>query len=111
MFLWSEHDTINHHERRYVAKEVKRLFSDTEIQFSSYFNSLLFLPVTLFRLASRFLPKKFLRKGAGSDFTIAGSSMFNGIFYRLFKLENTWLKRKTGMPFGISYLLIGRKRN
>jgi len=49
MSLWSEHDEVNQHKRRYRLNEVKTLFKDRagKILFSSYFNSILFIPILL----------------------------------------------------------------
>ncbi|MFM1745191.1 MAG: hypothetical protein RLZZ630_1128 [Bacteroidota bacterium] len=111
-FLWSDHDTVNHHVRRYTSKSFKNLFPEAEtIVFSSYFNSLLFLPVSIFRLLTRVFKNKskIIRQGSGSDFSI---SMFNWVepfFLRIFLIENTWLKRGIPAPIGISYLLAWKK--
>ena len=50
MSLWSHHDEINQHFRRYKLHEVDRLFKfdkNGKTIFSSYFNFFLFLPITL----------------------------------------------------------------
>ncbi len=110
-FLWSNHDTVNHHVRRYTANNFRKLFSDMgTIVFASYFNFLLFIPVSCFRLLSKILPTNSLREGAGSDFTIRGSQVFSGLFYHLFKSENLVLKNKFSFPFGISYMLLWSKK-
>lgn len=109
-FLWSQHDDINHHVRRYTGTEFSNLFSGTgKITYSTYFNCFLFLPVACFRLISRMLPSAIKRKGAGSDFTIKGSEVFSNLFYKIFSAENVLLKRQCSLPFGISYLLIWKK--
>lgn len=110
-FLWSNHDDVNHHIRRYTATQFKKLFDKNgRIIFQSYFNTLLFLPVSIFRLLSKLLPTNAIREGAGSDFTIKGSNVFSPLFYFLFKSENIFLKRKISFPFGISYLLLWTKK-
>ncbi|MBK9638571.1 MAG: class I SAM-dependent methyltransferase [Bacteroidetes bacterium] len=106
-FLWSQHDEVNHHIRRYTKKEFSTLFHGSgKIIYSTYFNFFLFLPVAIVRLLSQILPFAITRKGAGSDFTIKGSGIFSKFFYSIFKSENTFLKRKYTLPFGISYLLL-----
>ena len=48
MSLWSHHDVINHHFKRYKENEIKALFkkiNNGEEVFSSYFNFFLFLPI------------------------------------------------------------------
>lgn len=109
-FLWSQHDEINHHVRRYTGSEFSNLFSSSgKITYSTYFNCFLFFPVAFFRLISRILPSAIKRKGAGSDFTIHGSEVFSNVFYKIFSAENVLLKRQCSLPFGISYLLIWKK--
>lgn len=107
-FLWSHHDDVNHHKRRYTLKVFSRLFKD-KIIFSTYFNTILFLPVTSFRLLSRVLPLQKLRKGAGSDFTLNGQGMLSTLFYRLMGMEKYLLKKFIKLPAGISILLIWKK--
>ena len=48
MSLWSHHDVINHHFRRYRLNEIETLFNfkkDGTKIFGSYFNFFLFLPI------------------------------------------------------------------
>lgn len=109
-FLWSKHDEVNHHIRRYTSSQFNDLFSGSgKIIFGSYFNTLLFLPVSIFRLFSKLLPSGFMRKGAGSDFTITGGNFFSLFLFRLLSSERFWLNKARSFPFGISYLLIWKK--
>jgi ubiquinone/menaquinone biosynthesis C-methylase UbiE len=109
-FLWSQHDDINHHVRRYTRTEFSNLFSGSgKINYSSYFNFFLFLPVACFRFVSKIFPSAITRKGAGSDFTVKGSDLFSNLFYHIFSSENALIKRHYSLPFGISYMLIWKK--
>ncbi|CAN5555577.1 class I SAM-dependent methyltransferase [soil metagenome] len=109
-FLWSKHDEVNHHIRRYTASQFGKLFHENgKIIFGSYFNTLLFLPVTVFRLISKILPSGFMRKGAGSDFTITGGNSFSPLLFKLLSSERYWLNKARSLPFGISYLLLWKK--
>lgn len=110
-FLWSKHDEVNHHFRRYSENQYCNLYiSSGTILFKSYFNCLLFLPVLVFRVISKFLPTNFMRKGAGSDFTISGSNTFAPLLFHIFATERIWLNRKISCPFGISFLLLWTKK-
>jgi 2-polyprenyl-3-methyl-5-hydroxy-6-metoxy-1,4-benzoquinol methylase len=72
-FLWSKHDEVNHHFRRYSKKELKKLVSEAELKITylRYWNSTLFPVIFIQRLLSRSirnvsadefaLPPKFLR--------------------------------------------------
>lgn len=108
MFLWGPHDVVNQHYRRYVSKQLKNLLTPTHIQFLTYFNSLLFLPVAAVRVLSKLIP--FKRKGSGSDFGLIESKLLNSLFYKMFMLENSWLSKRIGLSFGVSLLAIAQKK-
>ena len=54
-WMWSAHDVVNHHKRRYSKRGLKRLIegSPLELEKIGYFNSLLFPLALAERLASR----------------------------------------------------------
>lgn len=108
MFLWGPHDVVNQHYRRYVSKQLKNLLTPTHIQFLTYFNSILFLPVAAVRILSKLIP--FKRKGSGSDFGLIESKLLNSLFYKMFMLENIWLSKRFGLSFGVSLLAIAQKK-
>jgi SAM-dependent methyltransferase len=110
--LWSNHDVINMHYRRYTAKALRKLVSDVgfEIKFESYFNFILFIPVLLYRSIVKFLFFKNKYNNSGSDFEVFKSNEFsNSFFYRLFSLERFFLSRGVRFPFGVSLAIIVRK--
>ncbi len=113
MFLWSHHDVINHHFRRYTMSLLKGVFlKDTsgKIAYSSYFNSLLFLSIATFRLASELIPKKWIRKGTGADNHIfAQESWTSKLLFQIFNLEKPWLNSGLTFPFGVSAMLCWKK--
>ncbi len=110
MSLWSHHDEVNHHCRRYRMNELKSLFiSSGLIQFYSYFNFLLFLPIYLIRILSKIFPVMFKREGSGSDFGMFKSKSLDSILHKLFILEKVPLKFGIKFPFGVSALLIWKK--
>ncbi len=112
-FLWSKHDEVNHHYRRYTAAGLDRVVrqADFTIQRTSYFNSLLFTPIALARSVANLLPEKKVPEGSsGSDFDAYQTGDFvNNIFYRLFRQERKLLGRNVRFPFGVSLLTIGQK--
>jgi SAM-dependent methyltransferase len=57
MMMWSGHDVINHHFRRYKKDGILKLLSHHHLKstYSSYFNTILFLPVLLVRLVKNAL--------------------------------------------------------
>ncbi|HKR04883.1 MAG TPA: class I SAM-dependent methyltransferase, partial [Bacteroidia bacterium] len=59
MQLWSHHDVVNQHYRRYLMPGLLKLFNDQEGQiiYKTYFNSILFIPIYFFRLLSKIVPE------------------------------------------------------
>ena len=111
-FLWSEHDIVNHHFRRYTRSKLKQILPSEEISLvhKTYFNSLLFFPIAIFRVLSRLVPARFYRKGSGADNTlVANDSFVNKLMFRVFETERKLL-RKVKFPFGVSLMVILRKK-
>lgn len=112
MSLWSQHDVVNHHFRRYKKAEVRALFTpenNGSERFSSYFNSILFPPIYLFRQLSRVLPKRKTKKHSGSDFGVFNNGITNKLLAALFKIELYWL-RFAKFPVGVSILYSWKKK-
>lgn len=106
LFLWSAHDDVNHHFRRYTGANLKALLAaGNKPVFHTYFNFWLFFPIAFFRLLSRILPlKKKDREDAGSDFFVMNSPFMNKVFYQIFYSENVFLSRHISLPVGVSIL-------
>lgn len=107
-FLWSQHDEINHHKRRYVLKNLQQVVhkADYELHYKSYFNTLLFPLIALLRFLSKFLPINTDSQRQG-DLRIPSQSI-NRFLTLLFASEG-FLLRCMGLPFGVSILLVARK--
>jgi SAM-dependent methyltransferase len=133
MFLWSEHDVVNHHFRRYTSKILRGVFDvgfgmsdvggmhasgidrfsekNTPI-FHSYFNFWLFFPIAAVRVFLRLFTKKHLAKPeqAQSDFdNFKSNSVINTVLKYIFLSENLFLKRLIPLPIGVSILSSWRK--
>ncbi|MDZ4667377.1 MAG: class I SAM-dependent methyltransferase [bacterium] len=111
MELWSKHDEVNHHFRRYRQREFLGLFKQEKIVYSSYFNFYLFLPIYALRNFSKLFPKQIKRSGSGSDFGLVKSILLNSFFYRMFLSENLFLNQYIKLPFGVSLLGIWQKQS
>lgn len=107
-FLWSEQDRVLEHRRRYLLKRLRQLVeknSALKIEYISYFNSVMFLPISGYRLVRKtanFLPGK-------SDAHIFNSSFLDKVFYPIFMAELKllpWIK----YPFGISIVAVLKKQ-
>lgn len=109
--LWSEHDDINEHKRRYTMKNFTRLFNNkSSIVFKSYFNSFLFLPVAAYRLVATAFKRKAKKKELRSDFNKIENSFATNILYKIFKSENRLLRKKIRFPIGLSIMVIAKKQ-
>ena len=104
MFLWSEHDVLNEHKRRYTLEELKGKLIDAgfTIEKISYFNTFLFPLISLVRMMNNLLK----RKGA-SEIDLP-HPFINFIIEKIFSLEKYFL-RIMNFPIGVSVLAVIRK--
>jgi SAM-dependent methyltransferase len=99
-WMWSAHDVVNHHKRRYSAKSLRRLIGDAglRIEVLSPFNSLLFPLAAGARLAGRIL-------GKDSSDDALPSKPVNALFETIFGLERYAIGR-VPFPPGVSLVAI-----
>lgn len=108
--LWSNHDIVNHHRRRYTKSSLLQLVtaSVADIRYLTYFNTLLFLPVWIFRKISRLWSNREAKPV--SDFAYSANNGFAGfLLEKIFSLE-IFLLRFLRFPFGVSLLLVLQKK-
>jgi len=106
-WLWSGHDEVNHHFRRYTRNSLRRAGEEAgwrQLR-TTYFNSLLFPIAATHRIA-----KKIGGSLTQSEFVPLPPSL-NTLFRRIFALERGIVRRcgARGMPFGLSILAVGRR--
>jgi SAM-dependent methyltransferase len=112
--LWSEHDEINQHKRRYRAGQLRRLVEEAgfDLQRVSYCNTALFLPVLAMRKAKNLL--RSVRRVRGDARKTLRSDLdeypapINAALYWLMRGE-TRLMRHVDLPFGVSILAVARR--
>lgn len=109
MWLWSEHDVINEHKRRYVKHQLRELLHQTDfhIEQLTYFNSYLFPSAVLARLARRLI-----RSVGKADLSMP-PPWANRLMTRVFASERRHLVPNglpRGFPTGLSLLAVARKR-
>jgi len=102
--LWSHHDEINHHKRRYTRYQLQERLRSAHFQVvrSSYFNCYLFP----FMVAGRMFGKV-VGQEPGLELSLP-SPVINGFLSRVFAAELPLLRR-IDLPFGGSILAIAKK--
>ncbi|MDZ7343395.1 MAG: class I SAM-dependent methyltransferase [candidate division KSB1 bacterium] len=115
MFLWTEHDVLNHHCRRYTASRLRQLLQRVDLVplKLSYFNTWLFPVIAAARVFTRM--KRFVEGKVKSNGQITMRTDFernlpllNGILRFIFASERFVLRRGS-FPFGTSLLSIAKK--
>jgi SAM-dependent methyltransferase len=103
-FLWSAHDVVHHHKRRYVMKQLRTVVtrSGYTVSYVSYFNSLLFPLIAGVRILH-----KLTGGGKGDDLTMP-SPLTNKLLTAIFASERFAIGRFS-LPFGVSLLLLAQR--
>lgn len=104
--LWSNHDVINLHYRRYSKNSLNLLIKNNtklKIKNISYWNSTLFLPVFLIRLLSRPFEKR--TKKTGVELIQPLPNFINNFLFKLLNFETFLINNGIKMPFGISLIV------
>lgn len=102
--LWSVHDILHHHKRRYTKPLLRALFRNTalRIRLLSYFNTWLFPIALVFRYY-----KKLLRKQDSREDNIPPAAI-NRLFAGIFASER-FLIGRISLPAGLSLILLAQK--
>jgi len=107
MSLWSEHDEINHHFRRYRSFEIEKLFTtlgNTREVLLSYYNARLFPLIYTARKISNIFSSKSKNDHHKSDFEKFKTGFLNGIFYRILEGESKALLKLKKYRIGVSII-------
>lgn len=101
-WLWSAHDENCMHKRRYNKKTLNGLLVQAgfQVEYLSYYNTLLFPPAALVRLLSKLFR---LDKGSSVENGFR-DSLLNQILYRIFSMEKSWIRKERTFPFGLSLI-------
>lgn len=114
MGLWSAHDTVHGHFRRYTQCSFERLWADLPVEtlLLSYFNSRLYPAIRIMRSISRWSGGTWGR--AGTD-VFMPPSVVNRLLTEVFAGESSLLaeilkgRRKQGFARGVSLVAVVRK--
>jgi SAM-dependent methyltransferase len=109
MSLWSSHDVINHHYRRYDLKQLAALFDagQWEILKASYFSSVLFPLIWGFRKIKNIRESR--ADAPPKHDNRFGPRVVDALLYYLFVSERRLL-RHGRLPIGSSLVLVARRR-
>ncbi len=107
--LWSKHDDINKHYRRYTKTSLNNKLKQAnfEIIKSSYWNFTLFIPIFLMRIINKINP--FKRKDSGDNLKKT-HPIINNLLFQLINIENKFLS-VFNFPFGVSVFSIVKRSN
>lgn len=99
-WMWSAHDVAHHHQRRYTAAGLEKVFraAGYRTAYRSHFNTLLFPLIAAARLAGK------LTKREGGDDAIPPKPL-NGLLKTIFGAERHAIGRAS-LPFGVSLALV-----
>lgn len=103
-WLWSQHDDLLHHKRRYLLHHLQQIVGNAgyNVHFVSYFNFVLFPLIAGVRLVQGLFNK-------GGNEQSMPPKLVNKILTLLFGLERH-LIGSLSLPFGVSLLLLAQKK-
>lgn len=102
-WMWSHHDVLHHHKRRYTLRRYRKLFAQSglTIETAGYFNTLLFPVAAALRLVKRW-------RGDESADDAMPSRGLNRLLTKIFSLEAPFAAAGL-LPFGVSIAVTARK--
>ncbi|HME87522.1 MAG TPA: class I SAM-dependent methyltransferase [Candidatus Nanoarchaeia archaeon] len=103
-FLWSHHDELNQHYRRYTKGMLRKALArnNFSIERMTYWNSIMLLPIFIIKKLQN------IRKSKASNMETM-PTWSNGIYKLLLKIENTVVRTGINLPFGVSVFAIAKK--
>ena len=110
MMLYGRQDVVSEHKRRYRRGPLSRLLGETgfDVEYASYFNTVLFPPIAAVRLLRRVFPEKNNGNGSASDFDLRLPKPVEKTLESLFSIERHAVGRAQ-LPFGVSILCSARR--
>ena len=103
-WMWTAHDVVNHHKRRYSKSSLKRLIDSSPLKLDKigYFNSLLFPLAVAERAASK------LRGREDADVKLPAAPL-NSLLEAVFRSER-YLVGRLPLPPGLSLFAVASAR-
>ena len=105
-FLWSDHDVVNNHIKRYNKKDLIKLAESQNLNINrmSFWNFCLFLPSAINKIA-----KRLIKTAKKKDDFYSVNEKTNNMLYALLKFENKVIKSGMNFPMGVSIFTIYKK--
>lgn len=106
-WMWSAHDENCMHVRRYNRETLQSLLLNAgfELEYISYYNFFLFLPIAAVRILAKLLH---LDRDSSME-TVTHDGWMNRLLYRIFRAERTWIQARRRFPFGVSLIALVSK--
>jgi SAM-dependent methyltransferase len=109
--LWSMHDTVHHHKRRYSLSPLTRMLGRAgyKVTFASYINFWLFPLIAIVRILDRCTHGRIIgKKTDGNTELSVPPQPVNNLLEKIFASE-AGIIRKVPLPFGVSIILVAQK--
>jgi SAM-dependent methyltransferase len=113
--LWSEHDEINHHKRRYRAPHLKSLIETAgfEMDRITYCNTAMYVPVLVTRKAKNLARALNIKRGGHGHDNLQSDlgdypPIINDALFKVMRGENRLMDR-VNLPFGVSILAVAKR--
>lgn len=100
-FLFSAHDKALLHYRRYSKKRLYDLLRNFKYEYLSYWNSILFIPLSILRILKKSAKPK-------TDYFNL-PSLLEKVFLKFLRIENNLILKDYRLPFGLSLVGVYRK--
>ena len=106
-FLYSAHDKLNHHYRRYAKTELEKklLNAGFVIEKITYWNAGLFIPSAIMKVIKSLIPNE-----KASDLSLLPPPL-NSLLIKILRMENKLILNKIQMPFGTSIICVAKIRD
>lgn len=110
MSLWSTHDIVNQHFRRYTKKELLQHFRNNHGRLlrSTYFNSIMFIPVWIVRRLQYILNGNKTPSDLKPDNNWTKGGLLSNLLYKIFDIDR-YLLRSFDLPIGVSLMVAWEK--
>ena len=108
-FLWSSHDEINNHFRRYTSHMLTTALRKAGfmIERSSYWNFFLFFPTFVIRMLKK-MTDRLTHKKEKDDQLRTLNPPLDSLVFKMLKLENAVIKN-VNIPLGVSVFAVAKK--